>query len=335
MNVIALRAPYLIFTGSETRRAYTKTGAGIVQWRRELCAGHLQTGDAGIDLGLPAMTIPQATANGVGSLIIGTAAIGGGIAEDWLDILEQALRAGIDVVGGLHTPLSRQARLVAAAAASGARLVDVRIPPAHLPVGTGKRRNGKRVLMVGTDCAVGKKYSALALERDMRAAGLKADFRATGQTGIMIAGRGIPIDAVVSDFIAGAAEVLSPDNATDHWDVIEGQGGIFHPGYAAVTLGLLLGSQPDAFVVCHEAGRTHISGWEHFPLPDIEAVIERTVMLGALTNPSIHCVGVCVNTSTLQDGAREDYLATLSARLRLPCVDPIIDGTASIIQRLV
>lgn len=334
MNTIVLRPPYLIFLGSETRLTYAKTGAGLADWRRELCRGQLNLTDNGIDLGLPRMSVAEAAAAGVRSLVVGTASVGGDIAEEWMETLEQAAALGMDIVAGLHVSLAASPRLRQAAQSSGARLIDVRMPPAGLPVGSGRRRSGRRVLMVGTDCAVGKKYTALALERDMRQRGLNADFRASGQTGIMIAGSGLPLDAVVSDFLSGAAELLSPANSDDHWDVIEGQGSLFHPGYSAVSLGLLLGSQPDAFVVCHEAGREWISGWEDFPLPTIEQVIERTVALGSLTNPAIACVGVSINSSSLLAGARDGYLAELSERLGLPCVDPLRGGTDALIERL-
>ncbi len=135
-----------------------------------------------------------------------------------------------------------------------------------MPAGTGRKRSGQRVLTVGTDCALGKKYTALALTQALQAQGAKATFRATGQTGIMIAGAGVAIDAVIADFIAGAAETLSPDNAPDHWDVIEGQGALFHPAYAGVTLGLLHGSQPDALVLCHDPSRTTIEDYPHMPV---------------------------------------------------------------------
>lgn len=334
MKTIELRAPYLIFLGSESRLTYAKTGAGLVEWRRELCKGQLNLPGGEIDLGLPKMSVAEAKAAGIQSLVIGTATVGGSIPDDWIDVLEEAVLLGLDIVAGVHTRLSDIDRLTAAAAKSGAKLVDVRVPPKRLPVGTGKKRTGKRVLMVGTDCAVGKKYTALQMEKDMKRLGWNADFRASGQTGIMIAGNGLPIDSVVADFLSGAAELLSPDNTEDHWDVIEGQGGIFHPGYSSVTMGLLIGSQPDAFVVCHEAGRTHISGWEDFPLPSIEEVIERTIAIGQLTNPDITCVGVSVNTSRLKADEREAYLAELSSRIGLPCVDPLQGGTDSIIAQI-
>ena len=335
MNTIEIRSPYLIFLGSETEVTYAKTGAGLVQWRPELCRGQISLPAGTVDLGLPSLTIDEAVDAGIQSLLIGTAAVGGGIPEDWLAMLEQAAAAGLDIVAGVHTRLNDIDRLTQAAASSGARLVDVRVPPQGLPVGTGKKRSGKRVLTVGTDCAVGKKYTALAIERDMKTAGLNATFRASGQTGIMIAGSGIPIDTVVADFLSGAAEQLSPDNDSDHWDVIEGQGGIFHPGYASVTMGLLIGSQPDAFVVCTEAGRTHIEGWQDFELPSIEAVISRVSGIGKQVNPAIRCAGISVNTSKLPADEREDYLSVLSQETGLPCIDPIAGDTKPIIERLI
>jgi uncharacterized NAD-dependent epimerase/dehydratase family protein len=334
MNDIQLRSPYLIFLGDEHRVTYAKTGKGIADWRPELCAGQLRLSTSALDLGLPELSVQQAQAVGVGSLIIGTALVGGSIPDSWLDSLAAAARAGLDIVAGLHTRLDSIPLLVEAATAGGARLVDIRIPPRGLPVASGEKRSGKRLLTVGTDCALGKKYTALQLEKDMRAAGMLADFRASGQTGIMIAGRGIPIDCVVADFLAGAAELLSPANDPQHWDVIEGQGGIFHPGYAAVSHGLLIGSQPDAFVVCHAAGRTHIEGWESFPLPSIGEVIERTTAIGSLTNPQIRCVGIAVNTASLDPSQRDAYLSEISERYELPCVDPLIQGTQAIIQNL-
>jgi uncharacterized NAD-dependent epimerase/dehydratase family protein len=188
--------------------------------------------------------------------------------------------------------------------------------------------------MVGTDCAIGKKYTALALNQAMREAGMNSTFRATGQTGIMLAGEGIPIDAVVADFVSGAAEMISPDNDEDHWDVIEGQGSLFHPGYSGVALGLLHGSQPDIFVICHDATRSRVSGWEHYTLPSIRDAIDQHVMLGSRINPNIRCAGISVNTSMLSADRRVKYLAELSQETGLPCIDPIIDGCASIVEHI-
>jgi uncharacterized NAD-dependent epimerase/dehydratase family protein len=168
----------------------------------------------------------------------------------------------------------------------------------------------------------------------MKARGINADFRATGQTGIMIAGQGVPIDTVVADFIAGAAEVVSPANAEDHWDIIEGQGSLFNPSYAGVSLGLLHGSQPDAIVVCHDPTRDVIDTARHLPLPSVAECIDLHLRCARVTNPNVCCVGVCVNTSGLDSKSRTSYLAELSAELNLPCIDPIQDGCDAIVDKI-
>lgn len=333
-TVVDLKEPYLILIGEEDDATYAKTGLGIVHWRPQRVAGQLRFPGCSVDLGVPDMTIGEAVRAGVRSLVIGVAPVGGTVPEQWWRVMEEAALAGLDIVCGLHLKLSGNPAIVAAAKKSGARLIDVRVPPARLPVGTGVKRSGKRVLTVGTDCAIGKKYTALALDQAMRDAGMKSTFRATGQTGIMIAGEGIPIDAVVADFMSGAAELLSPDNDDDHWDVIEGQGSLFHPGYSGVSLGLLHGSQPDAFVVCHDATRTRVSGWEHFSLPEVAECIELHVVMGRRTNPAIQCAGISVNTSGLPPEERKGYLDRLSSESGLPCVDPLGDGCGAIVEHI-
>ncbi len=334
MTSVEIRAPYLILTGDVAEDTYAKTGLGIVQWRPELVAGQLRFAGCPVDLGVPDLTVSEAAAAGVRSLIIGVAPVGGAIPNSWWQAIEEAARAGMDIVSGLHLRLADYPAIAAAAESAGGRLIDVREPPKELPVGTGIERSGRRILMVGTDCAVGKKYSALALHQAMVEAGMKATFRATGQTGIMITGTGIPIDAVVADFVSGAAESISPANDDDHWDVIEGQGSLFHPGYAGVSLGLLHGSQPDAIIVCHEANRREVAGWPGFPLPTIPSCIERNLLEGGLTNPDIQCAGVCVNTSPLEQRERRSYLAAVTEETGVPCVDPIADGCAPIVDYL-
>ena len=331
MQLTELRAPYLIFLGSETDPTYAKTGAGIAYWRPERCMGQTRLSGGSVDLGLEEHSIESAAAAGAKTLLIGTAVIGGAIPENWIDSLILAMKLGMDIVAGVHTRLNEIPALKAAADANGVKLIDVRVPPKNIPVGNGKKRTGKRLLTVGTDCALGKKYTALAIEKEMNLQGKPATFRASGQTGIMIAGAGIPIDAVVADFISGAAEMLSPDNDPNHWDIVEGQGSIYHPGYSAVSMGLLVGSQPDAFVVCHQAGRTHISGWPEFELPTIQEVIDRTIAIGAQVNPKIACVGVSVNTSKLSEAEARDYLAKLSTELGLVATDPIRFGVSELV----
>jgi uncharacterized NAD-dependent epimerase/dehydratase family protein len=255
------------------------------------------------------------------------------IGPSWVPLLVEALEAGLDLVSGLHAKLRDVPQLREAALRTGRKLIDVRIPPPSIPIATGRKRSGKRLLTVGTDCALGKKYTALALARAFAERGLAVDFRATGQTGILIAGGGMPMDAVVSDFEAGAAEVLSPAAAPEHWDVIEGQGSLFHPAYAAVSLGLLHGSQPDVFVVCHEPGRQHLVGHADFPLPSLEETIDLTQRLGRRTNSAIRCGGISLNTAALDADTARERLARVSRQLGLPAADPIRKGPE--FQRLI
>lgn len=331
---VEIRAPYLLFLGDEPDRGHAKTAVGIAHWRPEHCVGQLRLPGSGVDLGLPDMTPAEAADAGARSLIWGVAGVGGTVPPHWIDTLFHAVAAGLDIVAGTHSSLKEIPGLAAAADKAGVNLTDIRQPPSDIPVGNGHKRNGLRLLMVGTDCVVGKKFSALSIAKEMSDRGMKSDFRATGQTGIMIAGGGMPIDAVVSDFVSGAAELLSPDNDPDHWDVIEGQGSLYHPGYAAVTLGLLHGSQPDAFVVCHQAGRKMIEAFPGFPLPTIAELIELTIATGRLTNSDIRCVGVSVNTSEMSVGERANYLTNLSRETGLPCVDPIATGVGPLVNHI-
>ena len=323
--VALLPQPYLLFLGDTTEPGYAKTAFGLRDWAGERVTGEWACG-ATVTTGLPYLTPKEARARGARGLVIGVANSGGIIYDSWIPSLVEALEAGLDLVSGMHRRLADVPQLKSAAARLGRRLIDIRTPPADIPIASGRKRSGKRLLTVGTDCALGKKYTALALARAFARRGVSVDFRATGQTGILIAGSGMPMDAVVADFEAGAAELLSPDALPTHWDVIEGQGSLFHPAYAGVSLGLLHGSQPDAFVVCHEPGRTHVLGHEEFALPSIEDTIDLTVRLGRRTNPSIRCAGVSLNTGKLDAEAARELLARESARLGLPAADPMRGG---------
>ena len=328
---IQIGAPYLLFMGDVGDDGHAKTGHGIVYWRPEFCAGQMRLPGCAVDINLPEMNTQQAVDAGVRTAIVCIASTGGVLLDAWIPALAELARAGIDIAAGTHSRLNDNDQLVAAADEGGVRLIDVREPPPELPVGRGLRRSGKRVLTVGTDCAVGKKYSALALHREFESRGIDAVFRATGQTGILIAGEGIPIDAVVADFISGAAEELSPDNADDHWDVIEGQGALLHPSYAGVSLGLLHGSQPDAVVLCHDVGRDDLIGLEGvFAVPPLDEVVDIVLREARITNPACIWAGISVNTSSLGDVARNDYLSELESRYALPCVDPVVTGMARI-----
>ena len=326
MNLVA---PYLIFIGDAKDALAAKTGQGIVDWRPDHVVGQLRHATCQADLGVTDHTVASAVAAGAKTLVIGCVNPGGTFPSSWMTTLEAALAAGLDIASGLHTRLTDFEALVSAAAAGGRQLIDVRVPPAELPVGNGRKRSGKRLLTVGTDCSIGKKYTALAIEREMTSRGIPTDFRATGQTGILISGAGIAVDAVVSDFVAGAAEVLSPAAADGHWDVIEGQGSLLHPSFAGVSLGLLQGSQPDAFVVCHEPTRQRMRNVDAV-MPSIQTIIDLTIALGSKTNPKIRCVGISINTA--DQAHRDVYLEVLRREFDMPIVDPMVEGVAAIVD---
>ena len=335
MTSINLRSPYLVFLGDVDNVVNAKTGLGIAHWAADRCAGQLRFSSCRVDCGLPDLDVTAAIASGVRTVVIGVAPVGGRLQDSWMPPLIELARAGIDVASGLHSRLTDLPTLVEAARAGGAKLIDVRTPPPGLPCGLGRKRSGKRLLTVGTDCAVGKKYTALALQRELAARGIDATFRATGQTGIMIAGEGIPIDAVVADFVSGAAEVLSPDNEADHWDIIEGQGSLLHPSYAGVTLGLVHGSQPDAIVLCHAAGREAIHEVHgHVPIPPLDVVIGRYIAAAQLTNEDCVVAGISVNTAALPEKQKQAYLDELNAEYKVPVVDPLLTGVGAIVDEL-
>jgi uncharacterized NAD-dependent epimerase/dehydratase family protein len=327
-TALELPTPYLLFVGDVRERGYAKTAFGLKDWAPDKCIGECASDPQAVTTGLPRMTPAEAASRGARSLVVAVANSGGYIPPAWQPMLVEALEAGLDIISGMHVRLADLPGLAEAAWRNGRRLIDVRTPPANSPVATGRTRSGRRLLTVGTDCALGKKYTALAIAAAFARRGIDANFRATGQTGIMIAGGGIPMDAVVADFEAGAAELLSPDAAAGHWDVIEGQGSLLHPAYAGVSLGLLHGSQPDVFVVCHEPGRRVLLGEEEFAVPRVEEIVELTIALGRRTNPAIRCGGVSFNTSNLADEDAARLMAEEEARLGLPVADPIRGGPA-------
>ena len=330
-----IRLPYLIFLGSVVSVRDAKTGLGVCDWRPEACAGQWRLPGCAVDLGLPDLDPAAAVAAGAHSLLIGVAPVGGQIRPEWVPALVAALAAGLDIVSGMHTRLGSVPELAAAAVQHGRQLIDVRHADQRFPVGTGVKRSGKRLLTVGTDCALGKKYTALALARAFTAAGHDATFRATGQTGIMISGGGIAIDAVVADFVAGAAESLSPAAAADHWDIIEGQGSLVHPGYAAVSLGLLHGSQPDVLVLCHDPARLEIDEYPGFAIPPLGEVMDLHLALARRTNPAARFGGLALNTSALDAAAAARLLGDHEAQHGVACFDPLRSDLARVVAGLV
>lgn len=328
-----LGRPYLLFLGDVKDQLAAKTALGIVDWRRDWCMGQTRLPGCGADAKLPDMTPADAAARGAKTMIVGVVNAGGVLPEHWIDSIVAALESGLDVASGLHSRLDSFPRIAEAARRTGRKLYDARHSGMTFATGKGTKRSGMRLLTVGTDCSVGKKYTAIALEKAMRERGFDADFRATGQTGVFISGRGVAIDAVVADFISGAVEWLSPDAAPKHWDLIEGQGSLFHPSFAGVSLGLLHGAQPDAFVVCHEPTRRTMRGVPA-PLPTIGDVIHLNLACGRLTNPAIRCVGIAINTEHLDEAAARAEITTTEKLVGLPATDPVRFGCGPIVEEL-
>lgn len=329
-----VRKPYLLLVGDMDNPINAKTAFGLRDWVPEACVGQLRFGDQAVDLGLTNLSPREAAARGARTLVIGIAPPGGQLPSTWHAVLIDALEAGLDLAAGLHQRLQNISEIRGCAQRLGRQIHDVRHCDTLFPVGTGLRRTGRRLLTVGTDCVVGKKYAALAIAKAMSARGHRVDFRATGQTGILICGRGIAIDAVVGDFLSGAAEILSPANAPDHWDIIEGQGSLFHPAYAGVTLGLVHGSQPDALVLCHDLARKTLASFPHVPTVTLEQAIPAYLSAARLTNPRVRFAGIALNSSSLPEAQVEEILQRTAERFQLPCVDPLRTGVDPIVNAL-
>ena len=329
-----IKTPYLLFLGDAPDPLAAKVAQGIRDWRPQYALGQFRLPGCKADLGLQDMSIAEAIEEGAETLVIGVANRGGVISPEWVHVLTEALEAGLDLAAGLHNRLADVPILKQRAGDLDRLLFDVRHPDQDFDVATGLKRSGKRLLPVGTDCSCGKMYTTLALEKEMLSRGMNADFRATGQTGILITGSGVSIDAVVADFIAGAVEYLSPANDPDHWDLIEGQGSLYHASFSGVTAGLIHGAQPDALILCHEPTRKHMRGLPHFPLPPMEDVMDMALSMARLTNPEARFTGISVNTSQLDESAAETFQKQSEDRFGLPAVDPVRHGVARLVDEL-
>ena len=329
-----IETPYLLFLGDAPDPLAAKVAQGIKDWRPENCVGQFRLEGCKADMKLPDMTLAEAKAAGAKTLVIGVANRGGVISQSWKKVLVEALEEGFDLASGLHNLLRDEEDLAAVARATGRTLHDVRIPSVKYPIANGEARKGKRLLAVGTDCSVGKMYTALALDAAMREKGMKSTFRATGQTGILITGDGVPLDAVIADFMAGSVEWLTPDNDEDHWDLIEGQGSLFHVSYSGVTMALIHGGQPDALILAHEPTRTHMRGLPGYGLPSLEDLRDTALPLARIANPACEVAGVSINTAGLGDDEFEAYLAQVEDRMGLPAADPYRQGAGKLVDAI-
>ncbi|MEL7228722.1 MAG: N-acetyltransferase DgcN [Pseudomonadota bacterium] len=326
--------PYLLFLGDAPDALAGKVAQGIKDWRPELCVGQIRLPGCKADMGLEDMTIAQAYEKGARTMVIGVANRGGFISDSWREVIKEAIEAGMDVASGLHNLLRDDIDLAETASQNDRTLHDVRIPSVKYPIATGVKRTGKRCLAVGTDCSVGKMYTAMCIEKEMRKRGMNATFRATGQTGILITGDGVPLDAVIADFMAGSIEYLTPDNDADHWDLIEGQGSLFHASYSGVTLALIHGGQPDALILCHEPTREHMRGLPDYQQPSLEELRDAALLMARVVNPDVKVVGISINTQHLSDEDATALCKETESRMGLPTVDPYRHGAGRLVDAL-
>ena len=329
-----IQTPYLLFLGDAPDQLAAKVAQGIKDWRPENAVGQFRMDGCGADVGIADMTLEEAKSAGAKTLVIGVANRGGYISKAWKEVLVKALQMGFDIASGLHNLLRDEDELMAAARVNGQTLFDVRIPSVAYPIANGKKRTGKRCLAIGTDCSVGKMYTALAMDIEMQNRGMKSTFRPTGQTGILITGGGVPLDAVIADFMAGAVEYLTPDNDADHWDHIEGQGSLFHVSYSGVTMALIHGGQPDALILAHEPTRTHMRGLPDYDLPSLETLRDTALPIARVANPNCQIAGIAVNTQHLSEDEAVAYMAQVEARMGLPTVDTFRHGAARLVDAL-
>jgi uncharacterized NAD-dependent epimerase/dehydratase family protein len=323
-----------------------KTAVGVLRYRPETVAAVIDSTRAGrtvsecVGIGgaIPVVAgVEGAEAAGADTLLIGIAPQGGGLPDAWRTTVRAALERGWDVISGLHTFLAEDPELAGCARATGARLFDVRRPRSdrHIAAARAREVHALVVLTVGSDCNVGKMTAALELERGLLERGVRAAFVATGQTGIMIAGAGIPADAIPADFVAGAVEaaVLEAAGSADVV-VVEGQGSLGHPGYSGVTLSLLHGACPSALVLCHWAGRERMRTGEGSGGPPIPALAEvrRHVECAASWVAPAATVAIALNTLDLDDAAARSACAEAERGVGVPATDPVRFGPAPLVD---
>ena len=328
---------FLILADGDFGPMTSKTANSVIRYQPERTVGVLDRRHAGrtaqdiLGFGgsVPIVgSMREGLALGPTAVLVGIAPQGGRLPDEWRTWLGEALDAGCDLWSGLHTFLADDPLLAAKARSSGRRILDLRKPPVNLPIASGAAKEVEPyvILTVGTDCNVGKMTAQLQLARELNAGGLRTRFVPTGQTGIMIEGWGIAVDAVVSDFIAGAAERLVLQGAEDA-DVVlvEGQGSINHPGYSAVTLGLLHGSCPDALILCHQSSREYLGDYREaawLRIPPLSEYIRWYESIGSAVHPT-RVIGISLNTYDLSEEAARRACEEATRETGLPATDPV------------
>ena len=330
---------------------YGKTATGVIRYGKDTVVAVIDSTKAGMDVpqalggapfghGIPVVRdIKEALTYSPDTLLIGIAPMGGALPAAWRWQLLTAIDAGLDLVSGLHFFLSDDEELRSAAAKRGVTIWDVRRPPDTNRVAQflPHRPGSHTVLLVGSDCAVGKMTAALELDIEARRRGLNSAFVATGQTGIMISGTGLPVDRIISDFVAGMVEQMVLDFTNEHdWVFVEGQGALNHPGYSPVTLGLIHGSMPDAMIFCHLAGATAIEGYTYCPLPSLKRMIEFNEDTVSWVRPERPCkvAGLALVTFGLSEQEAKDAIKQAEDETGLPATDVLRFGAGVLMDAL-
>jgi uncharacterized NAD-dependent epimerase/dehydratase family protein len=333
-----------LYVQNDFGKGNSKTAEGILRYgRNEVVAvidqsnlGKTIISVVGIDHGAPIVSSIEAAKNlGADTLVLGLAFSGGHMPEEWHKDILDAVRAKMDIVNGLHDFLSDDEEIAQAAKENGRQLFDVRRPPENLPIGSAKALglSAKIILTVGTDASIGKMTTSLEIERVAKAQGYKTKFIATGQTGIMICGEGICIDRVIGDFMAGAVEKMLLETSPDlDYIFVEGQGGIAHPGFSGVTLGLLHGACPQGMVLCHQLSRRNMKRLP-FPLPSIKQCIATYENLAGLLTPS-KVLAISVDSRGFDEVEARQQIAAIEKETGLPCNDPVRFDAKNLFQAI-
>ena len=318
---------------------FGKTARGVIRYAPEdvVCVLDSQSDATALE-GFPLVrTVAEAMRFGPTTALVGVATQGGRFPPAWRSLLEECIRAGLDVENGLHEFLTNDEELMRLAAKQGVELRDLRKAPAGLNVPTGENltHGATSILMVGSDCAIGKMTVALELDREAKSRGIRSEFVPTGQTGIAIAGWGISVDAVVADFIAGAAEQLVLEGVRRGGEVlfVEGQGSLLHPAYSGVTLGLIHGSAPHAYVLCHKPDEPVVDGDDRYPIPPLSELVDLHERISLLARPA-KVVAIALNTRDLDDDAARHAIAQTEADTGLPTDDPVRFGAGKLVDAL-
>jgi uncharacterized NAD-dependent epimerase/dehydratase family protein len=329
----------ILAEGRSSDPHYGKTAFGVLRYRPEQVVAILDSSRAGAERdGFPVVgTVAEAMRFAPTVALVGVATQGGRFPPAWRELLRDAIAAGLDVENGLHEFVTRDDELTALARAHGVELRDLRLPPdgLNVPTGANLAHSATTVLTVGSDCAIGKMTVSLELDREARRRGIASEFVPTGQTGIAIAGWGISVDAVVSDFIAGAAEQLVVEGIERGGELlfVEGQGSLLHPAYSGVTLGLIHGSAPHAYVLCHKAGQTVIDDDDRFPMPQLAELVDLHERMSLLARPA-RVLAIALNTRQLDEDAARSAIEAAEADTGLPADDPVRFGAENLVDAL-